>query len=205
MTTYTWPTTNKALLPQAQRWRQLHNNRASTSALSGYTQTLSLPGARWGLSMEFPAHTSVERRQLEGMLTRLSGMEHRALLVDFARLVPRGSCNLTGVTLGANAAQFATSLVLAGCGASTTLLAGDWLGLSNGQRVQVVADASANGGGAMTVEVRHPLRAALSSGAALVLDKPASLFILSEPTLDVPWGAANICPAFNVDFIEVFA
>lgn len=378
MTTYTWPDGVTALTPEAMRWRQLHNNRASVSPLSGYTQTGSLPGMRWGVSLDFPAQPVSQRRALEGHLTRLSGMEHRVSLFDFARRTPRGNAQLSLVTLGAAPAQFATSLTLAGLRAApnvlrygsfeldanadgladgwarytngtvgalttsrssgiithgaysqylaaaslgatstdrqgvlrsgdnvallaggncvatavvlgtlnssgtltvvffdagavqvgsitgtaalttgvqtltasgacpatavtaqvyvyqhtntggspsfyvdgvqleaglvatpyagySTLLSGDWLGLSNGQRVQVVADATADDAGAATVEIRAPLRAALSNGAAVTLDKPTSLFILSEPTLEVPYGAANVCPPFSVNLVEVFA
>lgn len=376
MTTYNWPVGNLALTPQALRWKQIHNNRATVSPLSGYTQTTSVPGMRWGVVMDFPAQTVRERRELEGWLTRLSGMEHRAAIYDIARQSPRGAAQLAGVTLGAAPAQFATSINLAGLvaapnlianssfeidtnadgladgwlaysagstgaitrsrstsspahsanyqqvqaaalgatssdhagiyrnvavspalpytlsaslqvetgafesllyqtfrdGSNTiitgggsvvaatgswarfaytatapvnaasvdifafmragggalcrmgvdavqfeqaaaasawagfpTLLAGDWLGMSNGQLVQVVADVSASDAGAGSFEIRPPLRAALANGAPVTLSRPTALFVLAEPQLEVPYGAANICPPFSVEFVEVFA
>lgn len=123
MTTYTWPTTAAhPWLPRAQTWRQLHNHRSNVSPLNGYTQTLNLPGARWGCTLEWPAHSYAERALLEGWLARLSGMEHRVSLHDLARPDPQGDIALTGVTLSANAAQFATSLVLAGARGGANLI-----------------------------------------------------------------------------------
>lgn len=205
MTTYTWPDTRDAA-PRSAQWRVVDNlQRTSESPLSGYTQTISMPGARWGWSLEFGDHRSDLRQEVEAFLLRLSGREHRVALWDFKRRVPRGTCNLSGVTLGAAAAQFATSLQLAGCGANKTLVAGDWIGLATGQLVRVVANATADAGGAMTVEVRHMLRTAAASGSAVTLDRPTALYVRTASGLDMPRGPGRHEPGFAVDFVEVFA
>ncbi|ACB34500.1 hypothetical protein Lcho_2234 [Leptothrix cholodnii SP-6] len=208
MTTYTYPTTGSAFAPAGLTWTQRHNTRVSTSSLNGATQTSSLPGSRWAVSLDYPIQTYAERAQIEALLTRLSGMEHRLALWDVSRPQRRGTCNLTGVTVSAVAAQFAAGLVLAGCGASTTLLAGDWLRVttSNGaQLLQIAADATASAGGAMTVETRPLLRGSVASGAAVTLDKPTALFVLATPELSIPRGGTNKCPPFSVELMEVFS
>lgn len=53
--------------------------------------------------------------------------------------------------------------------------AGDMLGCGD-QLLMVAADATANGSGAITVTITSPLRAAISSGTAVVWDKPSVLF-----------------------------
>lgn len=209
MTTYTWPAAGgKAYWPKGVRWMERHNDRYSESPLSGFVQTGNMPGSRWGMSVEFPAQSYAERRELGAWLRRLSGREHRASMFDLANPVRRGTCNLAGVTVSGSVAQFATTLNLAGCGASTTLLAGDWVGvtiLGGSQLLMVVADATANGSGVMAVEFRHPARAAIASGSAVVLDRPRLLTILAESNFQVPFGDSNRCPPFTVDFMEVFA
>lgn len=208
MTTYSWPTTlAHPWLPKAQSWRQTHNNRVSVSSLSGATQTISLPGARWGVTLEWPDHSYAERASLEGFISRLSGREHRLSLWDLTRPQRRGTCNLTGVTASA-AAQFATAMTLNGCGVSTTLKAGDWFAITTStgsQLLQVVADATANASGVMAVEVRQMLRGSVSASAAVTLDRPAALFILTNPDFVIPRGGSNRCPGFLLDFVEVFA
>ncbi len=207
MAIYTWPTGGRAFALTALTISQHHNQRANRSELSGAIQTVSLPGMRWGASLDFPVHTWDERADLEGFLTQLSGMEHRLELWDLARAQPRGTCNTAGVTASA-AAQFASALTLNGCGANATLKAGDWLKLttaSGAQLLQVAADATANGSGVMTAQVRAMLRGAVTVGAAVTLTRASALFVLTEPTLGIPRGGGNTCPAFSIELIEAFA
>lgn len=377
MAAYDWPDT-RIFVPQTSELRVIDNTQRSLeSPLSGYVQTSSMPGARWGWSMDFGAQHTDDRAQLEAYLLRLSGRQHRARLWDIKRPRPSGIIQLSGVTLAADAAQFATSLQLAGCrganailggsfevdsnadgladgwsrysagsvgglsaalssgvhphgiysqslnaaslgstagdrqgisrsdinvsgfagatvtlsfkvigtlnsqldaqavwrdsggsvistmsttvamttglqtvsvsgtcpataatcllyifqhsntGASpgiyvdavqlqagatatdyappATLLASDWLGLATGQLVRVVADAQASDAGAMTVEVRHMLRAAASSGSAVVLDKPTALYVRTEAGLSLPRQPGSAQPPLSVEFVEAFA
>lgn len=383
MTTYTWPDT-RAFQPQAQELRVVDNTqRTAQSSLSGYVQTTAMPGARWAWGLDMAPDTAADRAALEAFALRLSGQQHRVRLWDIKNPKPRGNIQLAGVTLGATAAQFATSVTLAGCaganavlggsfetdanadgladgwarytngttgavsaslitsgvalgaaqqqcfaaalggtsadrqgvwqagvqvapfagqavtlsallagtagttlliyaawkdggGASTgsalftsavatggqqtvyisgtcpanavtadvfayqhsgagvaatllvdalalqagalsgsavgmyptqpvTLLAGDWLGLTGGQLVRVVADATANDAGAMTVEVRHMLRAAVASGTAVTLDKPTALYVRTEAGIMLPRMAGNFEPGMSLDLVEVFA
>lgn len=205
MTIYAWPTT-RAFLPHTAQLRVIDNlQRTSESPLSGYTQTLSMPGARWGWDFDFGAHDQASRAKVEAYLLRLSGREHRVRLWDFKQPRPRGTINLGAVSLGAAAAQFATTLPLSGCGAGKTLLAGDWLAVATGQLVRVVADAVADAGGLMTVEIRPMLRLALSSVSAVTLDSPTALFVRTEAGLTLPRSAGDAVPGFSVGFAEVFA
>lgn len=210
MTTYAWPSTGDAFMHASAAIGYVQQNqRLSVSTLNGAVQSTSLPGARLRQLISFPQHSYAVRAPLEALLNRLSGVEHRLSLWDLSRPVPRGTCNLSGVTVSTLASQFATTLLLAGCGNTTTLLAGDWLRVTTStgaQLVQVMADATASAGGAMTVEVRAMLRGSVAAASAVVLDKPTALYLLREDDgLMVPRGAANNCPEFTAQFIETFA
>ena len=89
--------------------------------------------------------------------------------------------------------------------AAATLLAGDWLGLAGGQLVRVVSDAQADDLGRMTVEVRHMLRQAATSGSAVTLDRPTALYMRAESGLIMPRQPGNAEPGLAVDFVEAFA
>ena len=211
MSTYTWPdpTSAVAYAVTSQVWTLANNQRMAVSPLSGAVQTVGLPGARWKVTQEFPQHTYVERARLEAILLLCGGVEHRMKLWDFSRPAPRGTINLTGVTMSA-AAQFANTVTLNGCGNATTLRAGDWIGVTTSagfQCVQVMdGTATATSGGVMSsVTVRPALRGSVTAGAAVTLDKPMPLFVMSAPELAIPRGGSNICPPFSVDFIEVFS
>lgn len=201
MTTYTWPS---AYVPQTAALRIIVNARHNMSSENGVTQTVTRPGSRWGWSITMAPMRTAVRDDFEGWLTGLSGMEHRISTWDWKRPTPRGTCNTSGVTLNATASAFATSLQLAGCGNGKTLLRGDWLSVG-GQLLRVVADATANGSGLMTVEVRHALRAQVASGAPVTLDRPIALYILTEPTIELPRMPGPVQPSFGFDLIEVFA
>jgi len=122
MTTYTWPNTPQ-FVPASAELRVIDTlQRVHESTLSGYVQTQSMPGARWGWAFDMAPQGSAERQALEAYLLRLSGRQHRVQLWDHKQPRPRGSIALTGVTLGASAAQFAESLVLAGCRSPDNLL-----------------------------------------------------------------------------------
>jgi hypothetical protein len=208
MAVYEWPANGgKAFWPRALVWGMMATTRAMGSPLSGSVQTLGMPGNRWRWTMTIDEQGYPERRALDGWLAALSGQEHRASLFDVVQPRPRGTCNLAGVTLAAPVAQFATSLPLAGCGAGRTLLAGDCVAvtLAGGsvQLLKVVADATADGAGAMTVQVRNRLRAAAAGGSAVAVDRPRGLFILAEPDVRVPYGANARCPSFTIDWVEV--
>lgn len=206
MTTYAWPT-GPQYVPQSMTWGIAHNQRASTSPLSGYTQTSSVPSPRWLVSMTFSEQPWAWRRLLEAFLLKLSGMEHRVQLYDMGPSgsfgLPSGTINTSGVTLSSSAAQFATSLALTGCGASKTLLAGDKLSVG-GQILANIDDTTASGGGTMTITVRPPLRAAASSGASVTLSKPVALFVLADPKLEFGRRGPTT-DQLTVEFVEVFA
>ena len=206
MTTYAWPTGSYAR-PASMEWGRLDNDRGTVSPLSGYTTTLSVPGMRWRVLMNFPAQLQTERDKLEAFLLKLDGMGHRTQLWDFGQGArtgnPSGTINRTGVTMSSTAAQFATTLVLAGCGASTTMLANSKLSV-NSQVLVVTDDATANGSGVMTVTVRPMLRAQATAGASVTLVKPTALFLMPEP-LSLPRTFGNMAPEFSVLFVETFA
>lgn len=209
MTTYAWPLVLvPPFVPSAAPWGQLQNRRVSKSSLNGASQSTTLPGMRWTVALSFPQHHVSARKALEAKLAELSGEEHRAALYHFAQPVPRGTCNLAGVTVSTLAAQFATTLLLAGCGNAKTLLAGDMFSVTTStgaQLVMVRADATASAGGAMTVEVRAMLRGSVSAASAVVLDHPTALFALLDDPLVVPYGAYSECPEFTVQFEERFS
>lgn len=160
MAIYDWPDT-RTFIPGTAELRVVDNTqRALESPMSGYVQTLSMPGARWGWGLDFAAHALAERDALEGFLLRLSGRQHRVRLWDLKRPRPRGTIATTGVTLGATAAPFAALLTLAGCRAAPNLILGNfdvdsnldgvadgWFGVNSGTSVSGVTYSASPGVG----------------------------------------------------------
>jgi hypothetical protein len=202
MSVFNWPTGGAFVPLEVTLLERVHQEYAE-SVLTGDAQVNTLPGSRWGWRFDFGAQTVEHRLALEGFLTSLTGREHRTRLHDVRHPRPLGTIQLAGVTLGAAAAQFATSLALAGCGANTTLRSGSWLALP-GQLLRVVGDAQANAGGAMVVEVRHRLRAAWPSGTVVTLEKPTALYTRATSEAEYPRIRGTTAPPFSVEFTEAF-
>lgn len=202
MATYTYPTT-RAWMPRSQYWGTRTNTRTNTSALNGASQTVTLPGSRWLVTMSYPQQTQAERSALMALLFKVSGGEHLLALGDMAQPRPRGSINLTGVTASA-AAQFATSVALNGCGNARTLLAGDKFAIA-GQLLVCTDDATASAGGVMTVSFRHMLRAAVTGGASVTLDGPTALFQLLATDIGSQSDPAARTGSLSFDLVEAFA
>jgi len=208
MTTYAYGTGRAFDVVSADFW--LENTDVTVrSAQGGGQQTSGVPGAHWMGTLNYGEDYSVNRLELLGFYRKLNGKQHRIALWDLRKFSaagvegsPAGSINTTGVTVNATAAQFATSLELAGCGNATTLMPGDMWSV-NGQLVENAELATASAGGIMTVAVPHMLRAAASAGAAVTLIKPTALFVLSG-AFHGPRSRAMYEP-FSVDIEEVFA
>jgi hypothetical protein len=201
MATYTWPS-GRAWIPQQVTFGVQTNTRTNTSPLSGATQTVTLPGSRWVMTVTMPPQRWADRRALLALLVKTGG-DNVLQMGDQTRSRPRGTINTAGVTASA-AAQFATTLTLNGCGASTTLLAGDLLSVG-GQLLMNTDDATASAGGVMTVTVRHMLRAAVTGGAAVTLAGPTSLWRLENPDVVSGFESADLAPAMSFGLVEVFA
>lgn len=187
MTTYAWPAT-RGFTPQRHELRVIDNSqRTAESSLSGYVQTTSMPGARWGWGMDFGAQSIAERAELEAYLMRLNGREHRVQLWDLLQPRPRGNIATSGVTVQASAAQFATQLVLAGCRPPNNLL------LGSGFEIDTNADGIADGWLLYTSGTTGTIASALANGP--IWTGTAGKFqLLSASTLNGVLGVRRNLP-----------
>lgn len=203
MTTFAFPTLTRRH-PQEWTFGQTNNALVHTSPLSKQVQTVELPGARWACSMRYRNLTDVDRALLDAFLAQLRGHANRFTLYDFSKSVPSGTMRGSLTTSGSTAAG-ATSCVITGGGgqASTTLLAGDKLNIG-GELKMVVANATANGSGVITVTVEPPFRGTIGNGVGVVWERPTALFISVSPDWQAELGQALLAN-FAFDGVEVYA
>lgn len=201
MATINWPTSGRAF-SLAQYDEGLEWNVQISAGRAGNVTTRAVPGIRWLATLLIPDETvanDLYRGQLEALLATLDGGENRLAMFNLARPLPNGTLTGSPTVSGSHAAGV-SSIALANC--NGTLLRGDRIGIA-GQRFLVTADATPSGN-AMTVSVRPKVRVALSGGAAVVWDKPTSLFIPTTPKVIVPYRA-NVRPGFAVELMEVWS
>ncbi len=186
-------------------WRVIAPAEEFQSPFDGSVQTGDTQGPRWAVSADLRRMGEADIAEFQAFLAKLRGKANRALVRYFAREVPRGTINLSGVTVNGALAVGATQLTLAGCGNATTLLTGDFIGVG-GQLLMVVdGPYTATAGGDMSsVKFEHPLRAIASNGAPVTTDKPTCRMLLSGETNG--WNSQpGLISCMRFDFVEALA
>jgi len=199
-----YPTLSRETV-QALRWRVIAPSQVFRSPFDGSVQTGATQGPRLGASLSLIPMQEADIVEMQAFAMKLRGKANRALIYNFARNVPRGTITTSGVTVNGALAVGATQLTLAGCGNTKTLLTGDFLGVG-GQLLMVVdGPYTSDGAGAMAnVVFEHPLRAAVSSGAAVTLTKPTCRMICTSDWIE--WSTvAPVISEIGFEFEEAFS
>lgn len=200
MTTLTWPTLTRTA-PRVLDFSLVPNTQSFSSPLSGAVQTIEMPGARWKVSFMLENLTEADSALLQAFLVKLRGRAGRFYLHNFARTEPRGTQRGTPLVKGAS--QTGTTLAIDGCTAGATLLAGDFFAV-NGELKMVVANATADGAGEMTLTFEPPLRSSPADNAMLTLSSPVATFMLVGDELK--WNTQpGKFSTFAVDAIEAWS
>jgi len=204
MSDIAYPTLSRETV-QALRWRVIAPSQSHRSPFDGSLQTGATQGPRWGASLSLRRMEEADIAEMQAFAVKLRGQANRALLYNFVRSVPRGTITTSGVTVNGALALGATQLTLASCGNTKTLLTGDFLGVG-GQLLMVVdGPYTSDGAGAMAnVVFEHPLRAAVSSGAAVTLTKPTCRMVLTSS--EIEWSTvAPVISEIGFEFEEAMA
>ncbi|MEY2653659.1 MAG: hypothetical protein RLZZ524_687 [Pseudomonadota bacterium] len=199
MTTNAWPTLTKTA-PGALDWSLVSNTTVFESPLSGAVQTVEMPGARWKASFSMDNLQAADAALLRALLAKTRGRAGRITLHNFAHPTPRGTIAGTPLVMGAS--QTGNTLIIDGCTVGTTLLAGDFIGV-NSELKMVVADATANGSGQMTLTIEPPLRSSPADNAAITTTRPTATFMLADN--ESVWSARpGILTSFPINLIEAW-
>lgn len=199
MTTYAWPTT---FIPSRFEMRILPNTKVFVGPYTPTVQVLDYGGERWTCSLDLPLGADpVRGAAQEAFFDRLKGPAHIVSVWNLRRPVPNGTLRSGTPTLVGSVAQLANTLTLQ-CEAGQTLLAGDHIGLPNGQNVRVMADAVANGTGQMVVEFQPRARTAMAGGGAIVLVKPLVNMMLKGDGVPLSWGSGGMFDESSLELVE---
>lgn len=199
MAVITYPTLTKTA-PARMRWSLVSNTQVSVSPLNGSIQTQELPGARWKLQMDYPPLDEADAALMRAFLAKMRGQANRVDLGPFDRQTPRGTAGGTPLVNGAS--QTGVSLVTDGWSAGATMLTGDFFAVAQ-QLFVVVADATADGSGNMTLTIEPPIRTSFADNAAVTKASPKARFMLL--TNEVGWDVQlKGLTDFAFDLIEAF-
>lgn len=204
MTIIAFPTFSRPLPYTQWQFGQEPNDRILPSPHSGQTQTVEMPGTRWGHSLRLEGLPPAERAMMAVFFSQLRGRANRYTLHDVINPLPRGTMRGSPTVSGSVAQGAVTVTINAGAGqASTTLLAGDKLAINSELKI-IVSPVTLNGSGIATLTVEPPFRWAASNGASVVWDKPTAKFIRVTST----WRMEHTWPRYGtvaLDGLEDFS
>ena len=154
------------------------NTQIFQSPISNAIQRLTLDGARWVASYSLPAMTRDRAAPWIAFFRLLRGRVNTFYAYDPDCKNPRGAAG--GTPLVAGGSQTGYTLNIDGCTASALFLkAADYFSVG-GELNQVTADATASGGGAVTLALARPFRSSPADNAAIVTATPTCEMILSS-------------------------
>lgn len=206
MATVAWPT-SRLVFPQTLSWGERRKIRGSGDpTLGGDEQTSEVAYShRWTADIVLSGTpTFAERAFQEAWLSRLKGGANRTTFHHFQHPTPYGTLRGSPVLSGSHA-QGATTILISGANGQT-VLPGDMLGITTTATYPVqlirVAIGGTVSGGTVSITIDQPLRASASSGAAIVWDRPAALFRMTDSSWSQTSSAKN-AQAISASFIEV--
>lgn len=209
MANIAWPT-SRLFAPQVLSFGEQRKRRTSGEPpLGGDAQTAEVPYShRWTMDVTLRRCASfAERAEQEAWISRIARGDNRVTAHHLQHPAPYGTLRGT-LTLSGAAAQGATTATIAGGTNGQTILPGDMLGITTTaayalQVVRVVIGGTVSGG-TVGITFEPPLRAGANSGASVVWDKPAALWMLIGGTWKQTSAPKNAQP-IDLSFLEVLA
>lgn len=186
------------VLPASCEFRLQHNSQSFESDLSGATQVVAMPGARWQASLRFPVMQGIDARRLRAFLV---GLEGRAGMFRMPVLEPNA-----GTAAGSPVVASVTSSVELETEGWTpnqqvALEVGDYITIGNELKM-VTQAAEADAFGRATLHIAPPMRRTPAVGTPVVVDKPFCIMRLADDR--AAWGiTAPVVYAMSFDCIEV--
>lgn len=214
MTIYTFP----SIAPSSIDPKIIYNTKTLVSPLNGYTQTASREGTRWHISQRFTNLFGDDRADLMAFLARMNGQTHRAKIYLHTYHGARGA--LGGTPLVDGAGQTGSTLNIKGMsagldspptGVANIFKAGDQISYlnanSNWELKLVLANASSDGSGLVSVEISPEIHTSPANETAIITTNPAGTFMLLSPEIgwsERPDGNSTypIHSDFSIDWIE---
>lgn len=192
-------------LVNRQTWGQKRFDLRFQSGDSGAGQSRILAPSRWTTSIaSYSDLQAADSAAWRTMILALNGQINQLAVYNISNPAPRGTMRGT-LALNASVVAGATTLAITGGAgqASTTLLAGDFIGVGSGstrQLVTIAADATANGAGLISVTIQQPMRYAQSGGSGVTWDKPTALFRVTGDASS--WDAGVFEGGYSLDLME---
>lgn len=194
-----------SITPEIQDFGMQYNTQVKTTVLSGITQTVELPGARWAGSLTFIDMTPVEAAALKVFMLRLRGSAGRFFYGDVAHTSPFNT--VTGSpTIESSSTNRVIQVTL---GASSPVFSpGDFIqvGTDDQRELKMVLSSAVVSGDTHDLTIEPAIRRTDYVGLDVVYTNPTAVFFLSASD-QAKWSTRSkaLLSDMTLDFIEVFS
>jgi hypothetical protein len=201
MTTVAWPTT-VAFAPTSIKIGASTPKSAWSAPFTGQTQSVSHLADRLMCTITLPPCTREQAGQREAFFMSLASTGDWVSLGLKNRPVPFGTLRGTPTAQASAAAGARTISVQTTAGA--TLIGGDALGINGQLLLTAYAGATANGSGVMSLPLVLPIRAAISSSAALTWNAPTATWQLASDSIEFSYPSYSLQDGMQITLREVY-
>jgi len=168
------------VVPESINFGITHNVTVSVSPLSGSTQTLELPGARWKASLTYTDLTSQEAKLMKAWLVSLRGMAGRFYLYDYGE-----TSTLNAVTGTPTIETGSTRRLITATTTGAAFVPGDYLeirssSVDESRELKMVIAASATGPGTRNYTIEPPIRRDTYVGLDIIYSECKGVFMLAN-------------------------
>jgi hypothetical protein len=200
MATLNFPT----IIPSSVSFGIKYNTQINVSSLSGATQTIEVPGARWVATLSFDDLEAYEGRVMAAFLAELRGASGRFYLQDHSHTTPRGAGG-SGITVTAETSS-GTTIPTTGWGISAPniLRKGDDIELENKELKIITLDVDSDVSGNATLTFEPPIRNTITNASAVVLTDCEAIMLLSEDENRWTTNNPGLLTDFSIDCVEGF-
>jgi len=203
VTVYDFPN----IIPDSTNWGLRTMTQVFTSPISGDTQTVFLPGAKWSASLTFSNLTQNNARALMAFLVRLRGPGGRFWLYDHSQPTPRGTASTVGTYAQVNGAdQTGDTINTKGWVGNqlNLLLPGDYFQIGDELKM-VMETAVSNNTGLSTITFDPPIRNSPAANSNIIIEKPKCIMRLEDDG-QISWDNSETILLSGLSFscVEVF-
>lgn len=203
MAIFTYPTLS--IGPSGITFGLVSNTMVHVAPLSGATQTVEIPGAKWAGQITYNQLEENDMRLLRGFLAQMRGRANRMMIWDFSNPIPNGVA--TGTPIVATAAiKGAVTLATSGWTISQTniMKIGDYFATSTGELKIIVADVNSSATGTALLTFEPPARAAIPLSSAITVNTPKVKCMLIDDRQDQIDVRPPILGSATLTFVEAF-
>lgn len=194
MAILTFPT----ITPETFDFGIRYNTQVSTTTLSGITQTVELPGARWAGSMTFRDLSPADSAELKAFLLELRGSAGRFYLGDITHTSP-----FTTVTGSVTIESTSSPRILDVTPSSGSFSVGDYIQVGTDANRELKMIVAQSGSNPQAITVEPIIRRTDYVGQTITYTNPTGVFFLSSDDM-AKWSVRSKAKLsdISISFVE---